>query len=153
MLNGDGLRVVLWVSGCTHKCKNCQNPETHDPNSGILFDESAKIEIFNELKKSYISGLTISGGDPLHTKNRECLTALVKEVKEKFPNKTIWMYTGYKYETVKELKLLNHIDILIDGPFIDELKDNSLHWKGSSNQRTIDVKKSLKYNKVVTVDK
>ncbi len=94
MLNGDGLRVVLWVAGCSHCCKGCHNPVTWDPDGGLLFDETAKKEIFDQLDKSYISGLTFSGGDPLHSANRAEVQKFAKEVKEKYPDKTIWLYTG-----------------------------------------------------------
>lgn len=92
MLNGDGLRVVLWVSGCAHCCKDCQNPITWDANSGLLFDGAAKAEIFEQLDKDYISGITFSGGDPLHIKNIMDVTELAAEIKEKYPDKTIWLY-------------------------------------------------------------
>ena len=98
MLNGDGLRVVLWVSGCSHNCKGCQNPITWDPNGGLNFDEAAKQEIFDQLDKSYISGLTLSGGDPLHSANRVDVRDLAREVREKYPKKTIWLYTGSSWE-------------------------------------------------------
>ena len=94
MLNGDGLRVVLWVAGCEHQCKGCHNPITWDINGGIEFDEAARQEIFEELEKPYISGITLSGGDPLHTQNRKEIKELAKEIREKFPDKTIWLYTG-----------------------------------------------------------
>ena len=94
MLNGDGLRVVLWVAGCEHHCPNCQNPVTWDINGGLEFDEAAKKEIFDELEKNYVSGITFSGGDPLHTQNRKDVGALIEEIKEKFSNKTIWIYSG-----------------------------------------------------------
>ena len=103
MLNGDGLRVVLWVAGCEHHCPNCQNPVTWDINGGLEFDEAAKKEIFDELEKNYVSGITFSGGDPLHTQNRKDVGALIEEIKEKFPNKTIWIYSGYDWQDVKDL--------------------------------------------------
>lgn len=137
MLNGDGLRVVLWVAGCSHQCPGCQNPVTWDPNCGLDFDENAKAEIFAELDKDYISGITFSGGDPLFVDNRETITNLAKEIKEVYPNKTIWCYTGYTYDKVKDLELMNYIDVLVDGPFVQELRDVSLHWCGSSNQNII----------------
>lgn len=142
MLNGDGLRTVLWVSGCSHHCPFCQNPETHDPCSGIEFDNDAYKELVEDLSKNYISGLTLSGGDPLYKGNRETLTELVKDIKEQFPKKTIWCYTGFDYEEVKDLEIMQYIDVLVDGKFIEALKDNNLHWKGSSNQRVIDIKKT-----------
>ena len=137
MLNGDGLRVVLWVAGCTHHCKNCQNPETWDINGGIPFDKDAKEEIFDELKKDYISGITFSGGDPLHPKHRKQVLELAKEIKEKFPTKTVWCYTGFLYEEVKDIENLKYVDVLVDGEFKEELKDVNLPWVGSSNQRII----------------
>lgn len=143
MLNGEGLRVVLWVSGCGHKCKGCQNPITWDPNDGLLFDEAAKEEIFTELSKPYTSGLTLSGGDPLFPGNRAAIAELVKEVKTAFPDKTIWLYTGYEWEAISNLDFLPYIDVVIDGKFVESLKDNKLHWRGSSNQRIINVKKAL----------
>lgn len=102
MNNGDGLRVVLWLSGCSHHCYNCQNPQTWNPNSGIPFDESAKQEIFNELSKDYISGITFSGGDPLHQQNLDEILSLIQEIRISFPEKTIWLYTGYKLELLNE---------------------------------------------------
>lgn len=149
MLNGDGLRVVLWVSGCEHKCPHCQNPITWDINEGLIFDESAKQEIFNELDKDYISGITLSGGDPLHAQNRREIGDLIKEIKEKYPNKTIWLYTGYEWADIKNLPFIPLIDVIVDGRFIESLKDVNLPWKGSSNQKVIDVKKSVEVGKIV----
>ena len=143
MLNGEGLRVVLWVAGCSHGCKNCQNPITWDPNGGLPFDEAAKAEIFAELEKDYISGITFSGGDPLYMGNREDVTALAKEIKEAFPDKKTWLYTGYLWEEVSALPIMPYLDVIVDGRFVEELKDPQLHWKGSFNQRIIDVQKSL----------
>ncbi|MCR5420224.1 MAG: anaerobic ribonucleoside-triphosphate reductase activating protein [Lachnospiraceae bacterium] len=144
MLNGDGLRVVLWVAGCNHCCKECQNPITWDPDRGILFDDKAKREIFDELDKDYISGITFSGGDPLHPANMMDVMVLAKEIKEKYPGKTIWLYTGSDWEEIYDLPITKYIDVLVDGEFKVELKDVKLRWKGSSNQRVIDVQKTLK---------
>lgn len=149
MLNGDGLRVVLWVAGCEHRCPNCQNPITWDINGGIPFDEAAKQEIFEELDKPYISGITFSGGDPLHTLHRDEIGALMSEIKEKYPDKTIWCYTGYEWNDVKNLPYMDYVDILVDGKYIEALRDINLPWKGSSNQNVIDVQQSKKLNKVV----
>lgn len=102
MNNGDGLRVVLWLSGCSHHCYNCQNPQTWNPNSGIPFDESAKQEIFNELSKDYISGITFSGGDPLYEYNLDEVLKLTQQIRISFPEKSIWLYTGYKLELLNE---------------------------------------------------
>lgn len=143
MLNGEGLRVVLWVAGCGHACKGCHNPITWDPDGGLPFDEAAKEEIFAELDNPYISGLTLSGGDPLFPGNRAVIGALVKEVREKYPNKTIWLYTGYEWDQIKDLDFIPNLDVVIDGKFVESLKDNKLHWRGSSNQRIIQVKDEL----------
>ncbi len=143
MLNGDGLRVVLWVAGCTHCCKECQNPLTWDPDGGLPFDEAAKREIFSQLDKPYISGITFSGGDPLHSANRLEVRSLSEEIKNKYPDKTIWLYTGERWEDILHVPIMKYVDVLVDGEFIKELKDVRLLWKGSSNQRVIDVQKSL----------
>jgi len=149
MLNGDGLRTVLWVAGCSHGCKNCHNPVTWDICGGIPFDEAAKKELFEALEPDYISGITFSGGDPLHMQNRGEVGELIKEIHEKYPNKTIWVYTGYTWDDVKDLPYLQYADVLVDGPFVEELKDVTLHWKGSANQRVIDVKKTLESGEIV----
>lgn len=143
MLNGDGLRVVLWVSGCEHKCPECQNPLTWDAEGGLLFDEDAKTEIFDQLSKSYISGVTFSGGDPLYPANEPEVEALMREIKQRFPDKTIWLYTGYVWEQIWEKPLMQYVDVCVDGPFIKEQFDKKLLWKGSKNQRVIDVQGSL----------
>lgn len=143
MLNGDGLRVVLWVAGCAHCCKGCQNPVTWDPDGGLLFDQAAKEEIFEQLDKSYISGITFSGGDPLHSANRMDVRTLMAEIKEKYPDKTIWLYTGDKWEDILQYPLMKYVDVLVDGEFRDEEKDTRLLWKGSANQRVINVQASL----------
>lgn len=143
MNNGDGLRVTIFLSGCSHHCKGCQNPQTWDENGGIKFDEDAKNELFEELSKNYINGITFSGGDPLHYNNYSEVLSLCKEIKNKFYNKNIWLYTGY---TLAEIlsnnyisEILNYIDILIDGKYIEEHNDNNLHWRGSSNQKIINI--------------
>lgn len=165
--NGDGLRIVLWVAGCEHHCVNCQNQQTWSPQSGISFDENAMNEILNELKKDYISGITFSGGDPLHPKNVQNVLKIVDEIRVSYPAKNIWLYTGYTWEeimhpiitgdlnlerivTLKTRKeLVSKCDVLIDGKYIDELRDVSLHWRGSSNQRVINVQETLKQNQIV----
>ena len=149
MLNGDGLRVVLWVSGCSLHCEDCQNKYSWNFNEGILFDERAKEEIFSELKKDYISGITITGGHPLEKQNIEEIEKLCKEIKINFPNKTIWLYTGFVFEEIKNYPILKYIDVLIDGRYEKELRDISLKWRGSQNQRVIDVQKSLYSSEVV----
>ena len=143
MLNGDGLRVVLWVAGCSHCCKDCHNPVTWDPNGGLYFDESAKAELFEELKKDYVSGITFSGGDPLHIANVNDVTELSKEIRETFPEKTIWLYTGSTWEEVRRMEIVRYLDVLVDGEFVFAKKDPLLCWKGSTNQRVIDVQRTL----------
>ena len=149
MLNGDGLRVVLGVAGCSHCCRECQNPQTWDPNGGIPFDQAAREELFEQLGKTYISGVTFSGGDPLHKNNITEITRLAKEIREKFPDKTIWLYTGSSWESIQKEEIVRYLDVCVDGEFIVEQKDTSLKWKGSANQRVIDVKKTLAAGKVV----
>lgn len=143
MLNGDGLRVVLWVAGCSHCCKGCQNPLTWDPNGGLEFDDSAKQEIFEQLEKPYISGITFSGGDPLHAANRLSVRNLMAEIKEKYPTKTIWLYTGDVWKNIMHYPMMKYIDVVVDGEFHIDEKDVKLRWKGSKNQRVIDVQKTL----------
>jgi len=149
MLNGDGLRVVLWVSGCEHRCEGCQNPITWDPEDGLVFDADAEAELFEALEKDYISGITFSGGDPLFPDNRGELKRLIGEVKSRFPGKTIWLYTGYLWEEIRQMDFIGDVDVVVDGRFVLELLDNTLHWKGSGNQRVIDVNKSLISGNVV----
>lgn len=206
MNNGEGLRVVLWLSGCSHKCKGCQNPQTWDVNSGILFDESAKEELFRELDKDYISGLTLTGGDPLFEENLDGVLDLVTEVNKRYnmtryidgnaqknhnmsnenanrirlsnPQKSIWLYTGYKVVSVDSeyrriifdrgnedileqfsfKSVINHnkrtdiaymCDVIVDGRYIDSKRDISLPYRGSSNQRLIDAKQSLQKGEIV----
>ena len=153
MLNGDGLRVTCWVSGCNMGCFNCYNPQTWDFNSGIPFTDDTIQEILYDLSKPYIKGLTLSGGHPLDPHNALEVLEIVKRVKMVFPNKDIWIYSGYVWEdiikdnTLKEI--LKYTDVLVDGAYVDELRDISLAFRGSSNQRIIDVQKSLAENKVI----
>ena len=153
MLNGDGIRTVLWVAGCNHHCKNCQNPETWDENGGIPFDKEAEDELFEDLAKPYVSGITFSGGDPLFPGNRSEVFRLIKRCRKELPNKTIWLYTGYLWEQIKDLDGISDIDVIAEGEFVDELKDNNIHWVGSTNQRVLDVKPSLETGKVVLHEK
>ena len=167
MLNGDGLRTVLWLSGCNHHCKNCHNPTTWDPQNGLEFSDEAAAELIEKLKPDYISGLTISGGDPLYPDNRgDLLRFLVTSRmlnRDLFEKKNIWMYTGYKWEELiskKDLdpknynrsqmyKILTFIDVLVDGEYKEDLSNNNYHWAGSTNQRVIDVQKSIRKGEVV----
>lgn len=151
MLNGDGLRVVLWVAGCNHHCKGCQNPITWDEKGGLPFDKAAEDELFEALDKSYISGITFSGGDPLFPNNRSEVFRLSKKCKELFPDKTVWLYTGYLWEEICNLEGISDIDVVAEGEFVEALKDNSLKWIGSSNQRVINVPETLKTKEVVLI--
>lgn len=193
MNNGSGLRVVLWCSACSHHCVGCQNPQTWDANSGIPFDEKAKEELFRELDKDYISGLTLTGGDPLHEANLDTILDIVTEFNKRYrttqdivqnkdnnhnilnensheirlslPQKNIWLYSGYEYQHIfrgtpsclskegynnyKRRKIIEAVDVFVDGRYIDSQRDVSLRWKGSKNQHVIDVQKSLEQNKMV----
>jgi anaerobic ribonucleoside-triphosphate reductase activating protein len=149
MLNGDGLRVVLWVSGCTHRCQGCQNPITWDVTSGLPFDEEAEKELFEALAKPHCAGITFSGGDPFHPFNRPEVFRLAKKCKELFPEKTVWSYTGFEWKDVKDEEGMKYIDVLAEGRFVEELLDNNLHWVGSSNQKVINVPESLKTGEIV----
>lgn len=149
MLNGRGVRLTLWVAGCNHECPKCQNPETWDPSAGKLFTALEGDDILRELSKDYISGLTLTGGDPLFPANRITLTHICKVCKEEHPDKNIWCWTGYNYEQVKDLPIMEYIDVLVDGSFRADLYDPKLKWRGSSNQRVIDVQASRKLGKIV----
>lgn len=151
MLNGEGVRVVLWVSGCEHACKGCQNPQTWSKTSGVEFDEEAKRELFEKLGNKYTDGITFSGGDPLAHYNREFITDLAKTIKSTMPNKTIWVYSGYRYEDVKDLEIMEYVDVLVDGKFDLENRQRNprVQWRGDDSQRIIDVQSSLKEGKIV----
>lgn len=152
MLNGDGLRVVLWVSGCEHACPGCHNQVTWNPEDGLVFDDAARQEIYVELEKDYMNGITFSGGDPLHDANINVITEFAKELKQKYPQKTIWLYTGNTWNEVKNLSVMDYVDVLVDGAFVEAKKDTSLHWKGSSNQMVIDVKNTRMLGEIVLHD-
>ncbi len=157
MLNGKGLRVVLWVSGCSHRCPGCQNPITWDENDGVPFDDDTIMEIYHELDQDWCDGITLSGGDPLFLGNRKAIRDLVLNIKNLYPNKTIWSYTGYTFEELMEQQendsnlrdILSCLDVLAEGRFVLKLADEKAHYVGSTNQRLINVPKSLKAGKVV----
>lgn len=157
--NGPGIRVSLFVSGCTHHCKGCFNPETWDFNFGGLFTEKQIDEIISYLEPDHIKGLSLLGGEPFEYSNQQGLLPLMRKFKEVYPNKDVWCYTGYLFDEdiVKEMmvkwpetrELIKYIDIIVDGKFIQELKDLNLVFRGSSNQRIIDVQKSLEAKEVI----
>lgn len=157
MLNGTGLRNVYFFSGCDNLCELCFSPETHEVNSEISrpWTEDDFQKLIEDASKPYISGITLTGGDPFHVANREGILDLCKRFKEHFgDSKTIWLYTGYTWENIEKAKdtrwdCLKYIDVLCDGPFIEKLKSPTKPWVGSENQRVIDVKKSLEQGKVV----
>lgn len=140
--NGPGVRVSLFVSGCRNRCKGCFNPETWSFDYGEKFTAEVLNEILVALNREYISGLSILGGDPFEPENLEWVEAICFFVKARYPDKTIWVYTGYLYEDLKDLDIMTLIDVLVDGPFIEAEKDLRLKFRGSQNQRIIDVKAS-----------
>lgn len=152
--NGPGVRVSIFMQGCSFNCKNCFNPETHDFRGGKEFTQTTIDRILELCALDYAVGLSILGGEPLHPRNIEGTTALAKAFKERFPNKTLWVWTGFLMDRdLQDKEVLNYIDVLVDGQFVEELKDFSLKWCGSSNQRVIDVQASLKANQIVLYTK
>ena len=141
------------MQGCTFNCKGCFNPETHDFKGGKEFTDETVNRVLELSSKEYIEGLSILGGEPLHPKNIEGTTKLAKAFKEQYPDKTIWIWSGFLFDRdLKDKEILNYIDVLIDGQYNCDLYSPILRWKGSANQRVIDVKKSLKKNKVVLLE-
>ena len=152
-LNGTGFRVVLFVSGCSHGCKGCQNPQTHNPKFGDNYTSGTVTTILNSLDKPHIAGLTISGGDPLFKRNFDEVLKLARTVKHNLPDKTIWLYSGYTFEQVtKDIvlsQILDYVDVMVDGKFEQSLLDKTLKFRGSSNQLLVDVKQSIAQQDVV----
>lgn len=152
--NGKGVRVSIFMQGCTFNCKNCFNPETHDFEGGNEFTDETIEKVLKLCESEHIDGLSVLGGEPMHPKNIEGTTKLAKAFKEKFPNKNLWAWTGYRFdEYLKDKEIAKYLDVLIDGQYVDELHDPTLEWRGSSNQRVIDVPQSLKTNAVVEICK
>ncbi|MDE7339266.1 MAG: anaerobic ribonucleoside-triphosphate reductase activating protein [Lachnospiraceae bacterium] len=157
--NGPGVRVTLFVSGCTHHCKGCFNEMTWDFQYGREFTEEDIDKLIKLLEPSYIAGLTLLGGEPMEYRNQQGLLPLLRKVKEAYPDKTIWCYTGYLYEKdilenfcgkwEETREMLSYLDVIVDGEFVEELKDISLRFRGSSNQRIIDVKKSQETEEII----
>lgn len=154
--NGPGVRVTIFCAGCSHHCPGCFNPETHDFNAGEPFDENAINKYLAEAKKSYISGITMLGGEPMDIRNQPGYFEFIKRFKEECPDKTVWCFSGFTWEELMKMyesnevtkELLPLIDVLVDGKFIEDLKDPRLVFRGSSNQRQILVKETLKSGKI-----
>ena len=151
--DGPGVRVSIFMQGCSFNCKNCFNKDTHDFCGGKEFTDETIDRVLELCEKDHIEGLSILGGEPMHPKNIEGTTKLAKAFKEKFPNKNVWAWSGFLFDQdLKDKEVLNYLDTLVDGQYVDELRDPTLKWKGSSNQRVIDVQESLKCNNVVLRD-
>ena len=151
--NGPGVRVSIFMQGCHFHCKNCFNPETWNFEGGKEFNDNTINKVLELCNKDEVKGLSILGGEPMHPNNIEGTTKLAKAFKEKYPDKDIWVWSGFRFdEDLKDKEVLNYIDVLVDGTYKDELHDPTLKWKGSSNQRVIDVKKSLKNNEIVQLN-
>lgn len=156
--NGIGVRITLFVSGCTNHCKNCFQPQTWDFDFGAPFTEETEEKLLQMLKPDYINGLTLLGGEPMEPQNQRALVPFLKRVREAYPNKNIWCFTGFTYEVLKtdgshprcEVtdEMLSLIDVLVDGRYVDELKDLTLQFRGSSNQRLIDMVKTRENGEV-----
>ncbi len=161
--NGVGVRVSLFVSGCTHRCKNCFNKETWDFSYGEKFTEDTEKLILEYLEPDFVNGLSLLGGEPFELQNQETLTKLLRKVRDKYPQKDVWCYTGYLFDEHLLCdsrargeftdEMLSYIDVLVDGPFVEEQKDISLQFRGSKNQRVIDINRSLCSGKIVLWDK
>ncbi|MBP3255191.1 MAG: anaerobic ribonucleoside-triphosphate reductase activating protein [Clostridia bacterium] len=152
--NGPGVRVSIFMQGCAFHCKNCFNPETWDFNGGKeeFTDDTIK-EVLELCEPEHIKGLSILGGEPMHPNNIEGTTKLAKAFKERYPNKTLWIWSGFLFDKdLKDKEVLKYVDTLVDGQYVDELHDFKLKWRGSSNQRVIDVQESLKQGKIITLE-
>ena len=150
--NGPGVRVSIFMQGCSFHCKNCFNKETWDFKGGKEFTDKTIKEVLDLCSKEHIKGLSILGGEPMHPNNIDGTTSLAKAFKEKYPEKNLWVWSGFKFdEDLKGKEVLNYVDVLVDGVYKDELHDPTLKWKGSANQRVIDVQKSIKTNEIVLI--
>ena len=151
--NGPGIRVTLFVSGCTNHCEHCFQPQTWDFNFGEPFTEETENQLLRMLQPAYVRGLTLLGGEPMEPSNQRSLLPFVQKVRTAFPQKDIWCYTGFTYETLLNRPdtraLLQYVDVLVDGPYVESLRDEDLLYRGSSNQRLIDVRASLEQRQVV----
>ena len=151
--NGPGVRVSIFMQGCEFHCKNCFNPDTWAFDKGNEFTDETIEHILELANHDHIRGLSILGGEPMHPRNIDGTTKLAKAFKEKYPDKDIWIWSGFLFENLNKKEVLQYIDVLVDGQYVDEAHDPTLKWRGSSNQRVIDVKKTLKQNKIVLLEK
>ena len=152
--NGPGIRASIFLQGCEFHCENCFNPETWDFKGGEEFTDETIEKVLDVCKGEHIEGLSILGGEPMHPKNIEGTTKLAKAFKEKYPNKTLWAWSGFTFENyLKDKEVVRYLDVLVDGQYKDELHDPTLKWRGSSNQRVINVPETLKQNKIVLLEK
>lgn len=147
--NGSGVRVSLFVSGCRNHCKGCFQPQTWDFEYGQPFTKDTEDEIMKALRPSWIQGFSILGGEPMEPENQKTLLPFIKRIRQEYSDKDIWLYSGYFYEEIKDCELLQYVDVLVDGPFVEEMKDPSLAFRGSRNQRILNVPESLKAGKAV----
>ncbi|MDO4500523.1 MAG: anaerobic ribonucleoside-triphosphate reductase activating protein [Erysipelotrichaceae bacterium] len=150
--NGKGIRVSIFVQGCEFHCKNCFNSDTWSFSGGKEFNDDIINEVLELGSKDYIAGLSILGGEPLHPTNINGVTLLAKKWKEKYPEKNIWLWTGFLFEDKKNEEIMQYLDVLVDGQYVDELHDFRLKWKGSANQRVIDVKETLLKNEIIITE-
>ena len=150
--NGNGCRVSIFVSGCERRCKGCFQPETWNFNYGKEFTEQTMELLLELAKPDYISGLSVLGGDPMHPRNREEVIKLIRRFKEVYPNKTVWLWTGYLIEDIFEDIIDSDIDVIVDGPFKEELKDLRLKYRGSSNQRVISLTETIKTGDIILIE-
>ncbi len=146
--NGPGVRVSIFMQGCSFHCENCFNKETWDFNGGKEFTQNTINQVLDLCNKDEVKGLSILGGEPMHPNNIEGTTKLAKAFKEKYPEKNLWAWSGFRFEDLKDKEVLNYVDVLVDGTYKDELHDPTLKWRGSANQRVIDVQKSLEDNQI-----
>lgn len=160
--NGPGVRTVLWTAGCSHHCHECHNPETWNPCAGQSWTESSESELFNALRKSYVKGITFSGGDPMHENNIQTVLHLIQKIKKTFPDKTVWLYTGYVVEDIVNgtdenmhirKEILNLCDVVVDGRYVAALRNINLPYCGSKNQRVIDINKSRINSQITLFEK
>ncbi len=151
--NGPGVRVSIFMQGCHFHCKNCFNSETWDFEGGKEFTDETINKVIDLCQKDHIEGLSILGGEPMHPANIEGTTKLAKSFKEKYPEKNLWVWSGFKYEDLKGKEVFKYIDVLVDGQYVDELHNPTLKWRGSSNQRVINIKETIKNNNIVLYNK